>query len=186
MWKTYWAQITASQDPLALGKAQLAKLLADPYQVSEAPLRQSLENTELAYNTAANRARETAYGAGAGEGGVSKQLRGNIEMSRGADKARNLREFEQHRQEVGDQRLQAYFQYLDAYNNALAIATGQAQNKSGNGSPDYGDLFVKYGLDWLFGEDGPLFGDKKKKTGSGTDGYTSDYTVSSDGSIYAK
>jgi hypothetical protein len=91
--------------------------------IPEDRLRQMLENTELAYNTAGSQARGLTYGSGGGESGVAKMSRGNIEMARGAGKARDIREFEQYRNQTILQTIQSW---LDDYNNAYAIKQGAA------------------------------------------------------------
>jgi hypothetical protein len=95
----------ASLQGLVPGMGQAAALLNDPYNIPDARLNQMLEGTELAFNRAGNQARQFGLSSGAGHGGVSQMNQGNIQMARGAEQARNLREFEQFRTALGDQRI---------------------------------------------------------------------------------
>ncbi len=137
--------LKSSQDPGVIGRQLLTDILKNG--IPEDRLRQMLENTELAYNTAAGKARGLTYGSGAGESGVARLSRGNIEMSRGAGKARNLREFEQFRV---DSQMRYFDQWLKNYNNAYAIAQGGAQ------LPDNGSGWEQFAVElakiWVQGQ----------------------------------
>jgi hypothetical protein len=129
--------------PIHTGMAQAGALLNDPYNIPEARLNSMLENTELAYNRAGNEARQQTLGSGAGRGGVARLSRGNIEQARGADQARNIREFEQFRTARGDSIIQNLLpSLLSQYNNSEAISRGgQQQSRDGGSSTsDYLEL----------------------------------------------
>jgi len=132
----------ASLQGLVPGMGQAAALLNDPYNIPDARLNEMLEGTELAFNRAGNQARQFGLSSGAGHGGVSQMNQGNVQMARGAEQARNLREFEQFRTMLGDQRIGSLTDmFWDNYNQSEGVLRG---TQTGGGGSDWGDYLQAF------------------------------------------
>lgn len=96
--------LVASRAPRS-GEAWLSQILNDPYNIPEAGLRQGLQGADQAYNVAAQRAKRDTLGSGATASGVARGTRAGVESARAGSMADVLRNWEQYKTQLGDQRL---------------------------------------------------------------------------------
>lgn len=139
---THWGWLQARMNPALLspaggfGMAHLAEILRDPYNLPDDRLRDMMQNTEVGYNKAGQAIKEAGLQSGAGFGGVAGKAGQQVELAKGAEQARNMREYEQWRQETGDRRLNALLlPYLQTVNQAAGVAEG-VPAQSGPSSTD--------------------------------------------------
>ncbi len=123
--------------------AWLQYLLADPYNrmISDAAEKQTLENTNTAFDAARGKMRADTLQSGAGESGVARGMSRGLELARGQTQAKNVRDFEQYKVDTGDKRLHDLgLNYLALQNNARSGQPG------GNQQDNKTDQYLQYAL----------------------------------------
>jgi len=111
--------------------------LMNPGQIDESQKRQTLQDTELAFNRATGQARESMANTGAGPGrsGVGNANLASLDMARGSAQAENLRGWDQYADQRRLQVLQSLFlPYLNTYNSAYGVANGSPASPGGGGN----------------------------------------------------
>lgn len=127
-----------STAPGAGGLSWLQYILADPYNrmITDASERQTLENTNTAFDAARGKMRSDALQSGAGESGVAAGQARGLELSRGATQAKNVRDYEQYKVDTGDKRLQSLLMPYLAQSNA-AITGNSTPPPQDNSTQQY-------------------------------------------------
>jgi hypothetical protein len=117
------------------GNAWLAYLLADPYNrmITDSAEKQTLENTNTAFDAARGRMKSDALASGAGESGVAGGMSKGLELAKGATQAKNVRDFEQYKTDKGDERLKdllmPYLSQINAYMGHPTPPAGPSQSQ---------------------------------------------------------
>ncbi len=121
----------------------LSYLMADPYNrmVTDASERESLDATNTAFDAARGRMKADALQSGAGQSGVARGMSKGLELSRGATQAKNVRDFEKYKVDLGDKRLKDMgLQWLNLQN--ASRGQSQSNQNQGSNSDDYLKLAV--------------------------------------------
>jgi hypothetical protein len=121
------------------GNAWLTYLMGDPYNrmISDSAEKQTLDNTNTAFDAARGKMKSDALQSGAAEGGVAKGESNALELAKGNTQAKNVRDFEQYKVDTGDKRLQQLLiPYLAQANNRQA-GVGSNQGSSNDNTQQY-------------------------------------------------
>lgn len=143
-WRQYG--LFNSTAPGAAALSQLGYLLADPYnrQITDSAEKNALEGTNTAFDAARGRMRSDALQSGAGGSGVARGQSQALELARGAQQAKNVRDFEQQKVDLGDKRLRELgLPLLAQYNASRGNQTPPQQG------PNWGEELLPIALSLL-------------------------------------
>jgi hypothetical protein len=129
-----------SPQPAYAGNAWLAYLMADPYNrmITDSAEKQTLEQTNTAFDAARGKMKSDALQSGASEGGVAQGNANALSLAKGSTQAKNVRDFEQYKTDKGDERLK---ELLMPYLSQINASMGHAAPDSG---PSKSQQYLQY------------------------------------------